>query len=133
MSEENVEMMRRSVQAYNRGDLDAAVADAAPGIEFMPSGALPGWTERVRGPNEYKRFLGWVGEEFADAHADAAEIRDAGDQVFLELTLSGRGRLSGAEASWTLWQVWTVKDGKFVRGQAFSSKAEALEAAGLSE
>ena len=130
MSKANVEIMRRAVAAYNRGE--GAVADAAPDVEFLPSGALPGWTEKLHGPDEYKRFLGWVAEEFSDPQAEAAEIRDAGDQLLLELTLSGRGRLSGAQASWTLWQVWTLKDGQFVRGQAFSSKDEALEAAGLS-
>ena len=133
MSEENVDLMRRAVDAYNRGDLDGAVADVAPEVEFFPSGALPGWTEKLHGPDEYKGFLGWVAEEFSDPHAEATEIRDAGDQLLLELTLSGRGRLSGVQASWTLWHVWTMKDGKFVQGRAFSSKAEALEAAGLSE
>jgi ketosteroid isomerase-like protein len=29
--------------------------------------------------------------------------------------------------------VWTVRDGKVVRGQGFTSRADALEAAGLSE
>jgi hypothetical protein len=37
------------------------------------------------------------------------------------------------EAKFTFWQVWTVQDGRFVRGQGFASREEALEAAGLSE
>jgi ketosteroid isomerase-like protein len=131
VSKENVEIMRRAVEAYNRGDLDAAVADVGADVEFMPSGALPGQTETVQGREGYKRFLGWVADEFSDAHAEAAEIRDAGDRVLLELTLSGRGRQSGVPASWTLWQVWTLEEGKFVQGRAFSSKDQALKAAGL--
>jgi hypothetical protein len=30
MSRENVEMLRRAYEAYNRGDVDAAVADISP-------------------------------------------------------------------------------------------------------
>jgi hypothetical protein len=40
---------------------------------------------------------------------------------------------SGAPATWSIWQVWTLQDGKFVRGQGFTDREEALEAAGLSE
>ena len=32
MSEENVEIIRRAYEAYERGDLDAAVADIAPDV-----------------------------------------------------------------------------------------------------
>jgi ketosteroid isomerase-like protein len=32
-----------------------------------------------------------------------------------------------------VFQLWTFRDGKVVRGQAFSDREEALEAAGLSE
>jgi hypothetical protein len=49
------------------------------------------------------------------------------------LALSGRGKQSGVAASWNIWQVWTFREGKFHRGQAFTTRAEAREAAGLSE
>jgi hypothetical protein len=37
------------------------------------------------------------------------------------------------QAKFTFCQTWTVQDGKFVRGQGFASREEALEAAGLRE
>jgi ketosteroid isomerase-like protein len=42
MSEENVEIVRRAFEAFNRGDLDAAGADASPDMEYVAPGALPG-------------------------------------------------------------------------------------------
>ena len=48
-------------------------------------------------------------------------------------TLRGRGKQSGVETSWTYFQLWTVRDGKLVRGQGFTSRVDALEAAGLEE
>ena len=48
-------------------------------------------------------------------------------------TVQGRGKQSGAETSWTVWELWTVRDGKLVHGQGLTSWEEALEAAGLSQ
>jgi ketosteroid isomerase-like protein len=61
------------------------------------------------------------------------ELVDAGDQVMAAVTLRGRGKQSGVETSWDVWHVWTVEHRKVVHGQAFTSRAEALGAAGLSE
>ena len=36
------EIMRRAFKAFNRGDLDAAGADASPDMEYVTPGALPG-------------------------------------------------------------------------------------------
>jgi hypothetical protein len=75
----------------------------------------------------------WITEMFDDPDIEAREFRDAGDKVFAEFSLSGRGKQSGAPTSLTLWQVWTLRDGKFVHGQGFRTRAEALDAAGLSD
>ena len=133
MSQENVEIVRRGFDAYQRGDLDAAVADLAPDCEFVPTGALPGGRGVYRGPEGYRRFIGWVKDEFEDAHVDVNDLTDAGDSVLVSLTIRGRGRQSGAATTWDLWHVWTVRNGKSVHGRAFTGETEALKAAGLSE
>ena len=121
-------------EAFNRGDVDAVVADFAPDCEYIPSGAIPGVTGVSRGPEGYKRFVRLAfRDEFDDAHLEIHELIDAGDHVFVSLTIRGRGKQSGAETSWHLWNVWTLRDGKFVHGQAFTAREEALEAAGLRE
>jgi ketosteroid isomerase-like protein len=133
MSEENEEVVRRSAEAFSRGDLDAAVADAAADIEYVATGALPGRQGVFRGIEDYKRMLAWVSEEFDDPRAETIEISQADDQLVVGLTLSGRGKQSGVATSWNIWQVWTFREGKFFRGHGFTSRDEALEAAGLSE
>jgi ketosteroid isomerase-like protein len=131
MSQENVELVRRGFEAFNRGDLDAAVADFSADCEYIPSGAVPDAAPVYRGPEGYKQFGRWLWEEFDDARIEVHELIDAGDQVMVSMTNQGRGRRSGAETSWHVWQVWTVRDGKVARGQGFTRKEEALEAAGL--
>ena len=85
------------------------------------------------GPEGYKNFIAWLDEEFSDSHAQLDALIDAGDRVVVGATLRGRGRRSGIPATFTFWQVWTVANGKVVHGQGFVEKAEALEAAGVSE
>jgi ketosteroid isomerase-like protein len=86
-----------------------------------------------RGPEAFRQFLDrWWGE-FHEAHVEVHELIDAGDHVLADLTFRGRGRQSGVETNWSLWQLWTLRDGKAVRGQGFTSREEALEAAGVRE
>ena len=133
MSQENVEIVRRAFDAYNRGDIDAAVADIAPDCEFRPTGALPGVRGVYRGPEGYRRFIAWISDEFEDVRVSLDGLADEGDRVLVSLTIRGRGRQSGAPTSWHLWHVWTAQEGRLIRGQAFVDEAEALEAAGLRE
>ena len=133
MSQENVEIARRAFDAYNRGDIDAAVADIAPDCEFRPTGTVPGVQGAYRGPEGYRRFIAWLSDEFEDVQVSLNDLTDAGDRVLVSLTLQGRGRQSGAPTSWHLWHVWAIQDAKLVRGQAFVDEAEALKAAGLSQ
>ena len=133
MSQENVEIIRRAYEAYERGDLDAAVADFAPDFEYVAAGMVPGRTGTYRGPEGYKNFIAWLDEEFSDSHAQLDALIDAGDRVVVGATLRGRGRRSGIPATFTFWQVWTVANGKAVHGQGFADEAEALEAAGIAE
>jgi ketosteroid isomerase-like protein len=133
MSEQNVEMIRRAFEAYERGDLDAAVADIAADCEYIAAGTVPGRIGTYLGPEGYKEFMAWLAEEFSDAHAQVDDLIDAGDAVVVGATLRGKGRQSGIPATFTFWQVWKFADGTVVHGQGFAHKPEALEAAGLSE
>src|SRR5436190_21126016 len=130
MSQENVEIVRRAYEAYSRGDIDGTVSDFAPECRYTAAGTIPDRTGVFHGPEGYKEFIGWVRSEFDDVQADVDELIDAGDTVLVGSTLRGRGRQSGAQAKFTFWQVWTMRNGQFARGQGFSSRAEGREAGG---
>jgi ketosteroid isomerase-like protein len=133
MSRETVEVVRRGYEAFNRGDLEGMFADAAPEFEYVATDAIPGAGGLYRGPEDFRKFLDrWWGE-FDQPHAEVHELIDAGDRVLASVTFRGHGKQSGVEANWSLWQLWTVRGGRFVRGQGFTSKGEALKAAGVRE
>jgi hypothetical protein len=60
-------------------------------------------------------------------------VVDAGDRVLLTSHHRGRGRGSGVQIDTRLYSVYTLRGGKVVQEDEYGHRAEALEAAGLSE
>jgi ketosteroid isomerase-like protein len=132
MSYENVEIVRRVVDATNRRDPDAFVAALTPDVEWEDNlfGTEGGRT--YRGAAEVRQWLNEVWEPWESLHMEVLEFtpgRD--DRVFVEFELTARGRESGAETRARFWTVSQIADGKVRTRQAFGDRAEALEAAGL--
>jgi uncharacterized protein len=134
MSEENVEVVRRALEAWGRGDREAVVDLLDPAVEWsMPPNLPDAGTYRGRG-----EVVGRL-EEFLEAWDDLAvtveELVDAGDRVVALVRYSGRGRESGIEIAGmnTDAQVWTVRNGRALRVELYGGTAEALKAVGLSE
>jgi ketosteroid isomerase-like protein len=75
----------------------------------------------------------WI-DTFDQFKVEPLEVIDAGQgQVVAVFRNSGRARLSGVEADLTFAVVYTLRDGKIVRGREYWTRDEALEAAGLRE
>jgi ketosteroid isomerase-like protein len=134
MSQENVEVVRRVVEALNARDLDRYYIEFFdPEVEWRTSAEDPDAATH-RGRQAYKRYLeGWL-ESFDGLHVDVEEYIDVGDdRVFTWTRWTGRGRASGAPADWYLAVIFTIRDSKVVRGEEYFDRNEALEAAGLRE
>ncbi len=133
MSQENVDVVRGMLEAFNRGDSDAVVAVFAEDCELheppeMPDSPTLGfrgydgireWMEKLRGVGNVRFELG--------------RCMATGDVIVSEWTGSGRGESSGVPLEWSTFTVVHIGKGKIAKAQAFLSMAEALEAAGLSE
>ena len=72
-------------------------------------------------------------EVLAGLQVGYSEIRDLGERIVVVGSVSGRGRASGAEAEMPINWVVEFKDSKVIRMRDYVDRAEALEAAGLSE
>ena len=60
-------------------------------------------------------------------------MEDLGDAVLIHTRYAGRGRASGVPVSLEAFTVIVLRNGKTVSLRDYETKAEALEAAGLSE
>ena len=128
-----MEVVRRAYEAFNRGDIDGALA-VLPSTSVHHVRCDPRCFGDLRGPEGFKRFVGSLLEQFDDVQFEINDvIGHDDDQLVFRHTNRGRGKRSGAETSWDVWQVVRFRDGKAVRAHAFTTKEEALEAAGLSE
>jgi uncharacterized protein len=128
MSQENVEVVRRAVEAYVAGDLEKGLAEADPEIVWNPIEETP-----TQGHDAVRENLRRWEADWEDLRTVPEEFLDAGERVVVTVHLAGRGRGSGIDVDVRLYQVWTIHDGKAVRMDEFSERAEALEAVGLSE
>jgi len=135
MSKENVEAFKRGLEAGNRGDVDALLAELHPEIEWHSAlHALMGGQQTVfRGHDGVRRMIGDLYETFAEVHIEMSEFRDLGDGLVAIGRTRTRGKASGAETETPLAFVTEIRNGKTISIRAYLDKAEALEAAGLSE
>jgi ketosteroid isomerase-like protein len=131
MSEENVEVVRRCLDAYSAGDNEASLAAFDPDVVFDQSIRPDGGV--FHGPDGIAEAMRtWTGA-FEDWRLQVEEIIDAGDRVLVIATQFGRGKGSGVETEQRDFSVYTVRNGKIVHLKAFLDRQEALEAAGLQE
>ena len=134
MSEENVEVVRKIIEAFNRHDPDLFASYVAPGGEADWSDSIAPYRGVYRGPDEWKAWLRLRLDAWRDAHWEPLELAELEQElVLLVVRLIAQGRDSGIEVRASSAVLWTIRDGKVVRAKLFQSKEEALEAAGLSE
>jgi uncharacterized protein len=132
MSEENIEVVRRSIDAFNRGDRDDWLADFAPEAEWHTTGRFPD-AGVYRGREGLERFWAELQEDIEELSVSVSDIRAIGDTVFVAGMGGGRGKRSKAHSEESIWYVVTLRDGRIVRVQGFTDRDGALEAAGLRE
>ena len=123
--------MRRLWAALSKRDWDAVSAELDPEIEYTPREehavyrgpeAVIEYVERWLGA--WETFLGEV-EEAGSATAE--------DRAFIALRFRGKGKGSGVEIDERHFWISEVRGGRLYRISEYSDRAEALEAAGLSE
>jgi ketosteroid isomerase-like protein len=114
MSQENVESFRRALDAFNRGDKAAWLAEFNPDALMVP---VRQWPENapVRGAEAIWDFYRAVSGTWAEGPTEAGEVIDAADKVLVNHRRDARGRVSGAGVEFSYWQIATYRKGKAVR------------------
>jgi ketosteroid isomerase-like protein len=134
MSEENVEVVRDLFAATNERDFPRALSHYAEDVELIAAADSflePGTFNGRRAVGQW--FGNWLAAFEPGYHFNIEETRDLGDVVFLYATCYGRGRTSGVEVHSQTGFLYSLRGGKIARVELYPSRAEALNAAGLSE
>jgi ketosteroid isomerase-like protein len=132
MSEETVEVVRSHLEAWNRRDKAAYVASFRSDAEIDWSRARALYRGVYRGRKQQKAFWDEFWSTFEDSRLQIHNLTEAGSKVVVWNTAHMWGR-DGIEVTARSALVFTVENGHITRLQLFQERAEALEAAGLSE
>jgi ketosteroid isomerase-like protein len=116
MSQENIEVLKRFVDAYNRRDVEAMLEDLDPAIEWHSGivSGLEGETAVYRGHEGYRDGLRDLYEALGETHIEYSEIRDLGDRTLGIGHIRVAGRESRAETESPHAAVADFRNGKAI-------------------
>jgi ketosteroid isomerase-like protein len=131
VSQQNVEIVRRMLAAFNAEDMDA-FADILDSHVVMRM--ADGWPEPgpFMGREATLREIDQLRETWnADALRLVGDLIDIGDRVVGRLIWRGVGR--GPQADMEFSAIYTLRDGRVIGVDQFWDHGEALKAVGLEE
>ena len=133
MSQENVEVVKRLYDAFNRNDFDAGLALCDSEVVIDRSNSIGPDARVYRGHPGLEEFWNEWKRAWADTRWEIDECIDNGDNVVVLGRLYASGAASGASVEANVSQVVVVRDGKVLSSKLFQSRSKALQAAGLQE
>jgi ketosteroid isomerase-like protein len=131
VSQDNVEFVRRGLEAFNRGEWDEVFDHwFHPEIEWSDPPGFPGAGVH-RGRAAVEARFQELAEMLEGFRVEPEQFLDAGDDVVAFVRTGGRGRTSGIDVSRPVAWTMTVRDGLVVKVVGYEERAAALAAAGL--
>ena len=132
MSQENVEVVKQADEAWNRRDLTTWLALFRSDAEIDWSRSRGPLKGLYRGHSELEAFWDEFWSTFEDVQLENYDWAETGSEVVYSQTAHIRGR-QGIEVIARSTQVFTLENGQITWLRMFQERADALEAAGLSE
>jgi ketosteroid isomerase-like protein len=132
VSQENVEVVRRSFEAFARGDFEAAFAAHDPSTEWCTAADEPD-RQTYRGITGLSTFVGSLTDTWEGRFERVMEFEafiDCGDWVVVPWSAQLRGKGSGISVQVKETYAVRVQGGKIVRVEEYRSSDEAFEAIG---
>jgi len=131
MSQENIEVVRASIEAFNAGDMDAVRETLDPAVVIARD--LEGWPEPgpVAGREAVMRSWQGILDVFPEETLELTSVTNVGDRVVARQVAHGKGKGPEAIAEYTV--ISTLRNGRTLILEYFWDHAEALASLGLSE
>jgi ketosteroid isomerase-like protein len=134
VSQENVEIVRRSNAAFKRRDRDATFADFDPDVELRDLMNAPDTPELIRGISVLRATWDTWEQVFDDFTIEIDEYVDVGDRVLAVTHWRGKSKDSGLAIDQKTVDVYEFADRKIVRVTlTYPNMDAALKASGLKE
>jgi ketosteroid isomerase-like protein len=129
MSQENVELVQRFYALSAERRMAELRWAYTPDFELREERSMPE-AETLYGPEAMEQWARKWAAMFDYTYLPR-EIHEAGERVLVEAVVRTRGKHSGVETETTVYNVWTLRDGRFSSQHTYLDRAEAFKAAGL--
>jgi ketosteroid isomerase-like protein len=134
MSEKNLDIVRRHIEAFRRGDPAGALSHLDPYVVWDPSRVSDIDVSVAYGHEEFSQTIRHYIGAFENYDYEARGLADLGSGAVLALVSEeGRGKSSGVPVRQSFAVLYTVIDGKIARVTFFADEEQALRAAGMGE
>jgi len=127
-----VDLVRDLFEQWSAGAYEPVIEAADPGVEIFSRFASLGG-EPYRGPEGVRRWIAEIQATFDRFDVRTSDFLDLGDRVLALGMIGLKGKASHIEIEQPMGWLLDLRGGKLIRMFFYSSHAEALEAAGLSE
>ena len=128
--DENVEVVRRSAEAFLAGDIDSALTYFDPEGEFVSRfAAMEG--RSYRGEAGVREYLADIEESWESFEREVEELVPAGEAVLAVLRIRAVSRGGRIPVEERIGLGYWVREGRIVRMVSYPSVAEARSAVGL--
>jgi uncharacterized protein len=125
MAESELETIRASYAALNRGDMQGALDALHRDAVWRESSELPGG-DSFEGRTAIEDFLAGYLEQWDVFHQRVESTLRRGDRVLVNIHLTAVGRESGAEVSARYAHLWRLRDGLGAEVDAYYDLEKAL-------
>jgi ketosteroid isomerase-like protein len=132
MSQENVELHRRHMEAFSARDIEALIAHSDPGIELHSTFAAVGGAVYY-GHEGLRQWLVDIEEAWGVFRIEPEAYFDLGENTLMFMALHGQGRHSGAEVAMSVAHIARWRDGFGVYLKSYAHREDALRDLGISE
>ena len=133
MSRENVEVVRRGLEAFRRSDFEGVFAIFSPEVVVYSNPDEPGAKRRYEGWDGVLEYLSNWFSGWEDYLVEPQEFIDLGDHVVVDAREVGIAEQSGIRVAQGYSHTLKLREGKVVEWRMFGSLKQALDAVARSE
>ena len=124
---DDVETLRSAYAALNEGDIESALAVLDEDAEWCEHSDLPE-AGLYQGRDSIRTFLQSFLESWEDFNQETEDLIPGEGRVLLMLRSRVQGKGSGIQVEGEYAHLWTMRDGRGVRVDAYFDRKEALRA-----
>lgn len=124
MSADNIDVLRRGYDAFNRGDGQTVLSLMTDDIEFVAAESSAYYRgSSYIGKQEIAKFLAQVAAEWSGNWFDVEQFHDAGDVAVMQGRYRGTYKATNRTVAAQTVHIWTLRAGKLAKLQQYEDTA----------